>query len=310
MDVNTRCPGCAANQSSIVRDGFYFRTDDSKYIQRYQCKLCRKKFSAATDKSTYRQKRRRINATIRLCLSFGMCQRDIALLANVNVKTVASRLIWQAKLSRHKNQSFVEQYIEQYGPIRTVQFDDLITFEHTKCKPLSVPVAVIAGTRVPIAFGVASIAAFGHLAAVARKRYGKREDNSRAARRALFEHLVTILPPDVHFETDGHKHYEALIKHYFPKATHAVFPSVPGAVVGQGELKKIQFDPLFTINHFLAMLRAKINRLIRRTWCTTKDPERLSDHIDVFIDTFCDYLQGLWKRKKGICPEPVDGNNA
>jgi len=111
-----------------------------------------------------------------------------------------------------------------------------------------------------------------------------RKDQSRPAREALFQQLVTILPPDVHFETDGHDHYRVMIKRYFPKATHTVFPSIPGAIVGQGELKKTQFDPLFTINHFLATMRAKVNRLVRRTWCTTKDPARLSDHIDVLID--------------------------
>ena len=302
MDVNTTCPRCAAQSPSIVRDGFFWRADDSKKIQRYQCKTCGKKFSAATDKPAYRQKCRRINSTVRLGLAFNMCQRDIALLTNVNVKTVAARLVWQAKLSREKNKRFIDQYIKRYGPITTVQLDDLITFEHTKCKPLTVPVAVIAGTRVPLAFGIASIPASGHLAATARNRYGKREDNSRQVRETVFEQLTHILPPEVHFETDGHDHYRVLIKRFFPQATHTVFPSVRGAVVGQGELKKIHFDPLFTINHFLATMRAKVNRLVRRTWCTTKDPERLSDHTDVMIDVFCDHLQRLWLRDKGVCP--------
>jgi transposase-like protein len=48
MDVNTTCPRCAAPSSSIVRDGFFWRADDSKYIQRFLCKSCGKKFSAAT----------------------------------------------------------------------------------------------------------------------------------------------------------------------------------------------------------------------------------------------------------------------
>ncbi|MCT4641319.1 MAG: hypothetical protein N4A33_03410, partial [Bacteriovoracaceae bacterium] len=54
-------------------------------------------------------------------------------------------------------------------------------------------------------------------------------------------------------------------------------------IAGQGELKRVYFDPLFKINHTLAMLRANINRLMRRTWCTTKDPIRLSDHLELFI---------------------------
>ncbi len=59
------------------------------------------------------------------------------------------------------------------------------------------------------------------------------------------------------------------------------------------ELKKKQFDPLFSVNHTFATMRAKINRLNRRTWCTTKLPERLADHIDIFIDVFCDRLKLL-----------------
>jgi len=56
-----------------------------------------------------------------------------------------------------------------------------------------------------------------------------------------------------------------------------------GCVAGQGELKKIGFDPLFSLNHTYAMMRANINRLFRRTWNTTKDPRKLRDHIDLYV---------------------------
>ncbi len=64
-------------------------------------------------------------------------------------ETVASRLIWQATLSRKKNRLYNKAYVQHNGPIQCVQFDDLITLEHTKCKPLSVPVAVktVSGCR-------------------------------------------------------------------------------------------------------------------------------------------------------------------
>lgn len=293
MDVNDKCPRCAASRSDWVRDGFYSRADDSKFIQRWQCKKCGKKFSSATFKPTYRQKKRRINATVRFCLASNMCQRDIAELVGVDVKTIAARLIWQARLSRAKNNRYIDALIKQHGPIKCVQFDDLLTFEHTNCKPLTVPIAIIDGMRVPLGFGVASIPANGALAAISRKRYGKRPDNSRATREGLFEQLKLILPPDVHFKTDGHDHYRTLIKKHFPNATHAVFKSEKGCVVGQGELKKKRFDPLFSVNHSFATLRAKVNRLNRRTWCTTKLPARLADHIDIFIDVFSDRLKLL-----------------
>ena len=90
MDVNDQCPRCAALRTSWVRDGFYFRADDSKKIQRWQCTKCAKKFSSATFNPAYRQKTRRINATVRYCMASNMCQRDIAELTGVNVKTVAA----------------------------------------------------------------------------------------------------------------------------------------------------------------------------------------------------------------------------
>ncbi len=297
MDATTQCPRCDAPRRSLVRDGFYHRADDSKSIQRIRCKDCGKKFSNATFTPTYRQKRRRINETIRFCLASNMCPRDIAELVGVNIKTVAARLIWLAERSREKNQRKLQAYLDVHGPVKTVQFDDLLTFEHTNCKPLTVPLAVIDGARIPLGFKVASIPAFGRLAAIARKRYGKRADHSIQARNELFEELRAILPPEVHFKIDGHKHYPRLIKQYFPQATHSVHISDRGCVVGQGELKKTRFDPLFSVNHSFANIRAKVNRLNRRTWCTTKRPDRLADHIDVYIDVLCDRLESDRKKQ-------------
>ena len=56
------------------------------------------------------------------------------------------------------------------------------------------------------------------------------------------------------------------------------------AAKAEGELKKLRFDPLFSLNHTCAMLRANINRLFRRTWCTTKKKERLEQHLAVYMD--------------------------
>ena len=53
-------------------------------------------------------------------------------------------------------------------------------------------------------------------------------------------------------------------------------------MTGQGELKKVVYDPIFSLNHTCAMLRANINRLVRKTWCTTKKPERLAMHITLY----------------------------
>ena len=72
-------------------------------------------------------------------------------------------------------------------------------------------------------------------------------------------------------------------REFFPEATHWTTRGRRGCVVGQGELKAGGFDPLFSLNHSFAMLRANINRLFRRTWNTTKKPERLALHIALYV---------------------------
>ena len=68
--------------------------------------------------------------------------------------------------------------------------------------------------------------------------------------------------------------------------------------VGQGQLKKIGFDPLLSLNHTYAMLRANINRLIRKTWRTTKDPKGLKDHIDLYVNFHNHQIISQWKLRK------------
>ena len=52
--------------------------------------------------------------------------------------------------------------------------------------------------------------------------------------------------------------------------------------MGQGELKKQGWDPIFNLNHTAAMFRANMSRLIRRTWCTTKKLSSLRDHLSLY----------------------------
>jgi hypothetical protein len=93
---------------------------------------------------------------------------------------------------------------------------------------------------------VSQIPAFGHLASLARKKYGDRQDE--------------------------HQRYPHFISVYLPRSRHEALKSERSSVAGQGELKKMQFNLLFIVNHTCALLRADVNRLIRKTWCSTKDP--------------------------------------
>jgi len=277
------CPGCRAGDDAIVRNGFFRRRSDSRRIQRFRCKACRCEFSAATASPCYRQKRRRINAPLGALLASTGSIRRSALLLGVNRKTVARRLPMLAALAR---QRMARELRQLFGTERCqrIQLDDLITLEHTKCKPVSVSVVIESGTRRILGLDAAPIPASGPLAAISRSRYGRRLDGSRVMRNALLAQLTPWIAPHACFTSDDHRHYPVVIRRHFPHATHVRHPSKRARSGAQGELKRAGHDPLFAINHTLAMLRANVNRLIRRTWCTTKRLDRLVDHLTIYAD--------------------------
>jgi hypothetical protein len=166
----------------------------------------------------------------------------------------------------------------------------LITKENSKLKPLSVTIAVEENCRRILATEVSRIPAFGHLAHIAVKKYGKRKSEHFEGLTRLFQKISPVLSSEVCIKSDDHQLYPGFISAYLPRAKHQTFPSERSCVAGQGELKKVRFDPLFIVNHTCALLRANINRLIRKTWCTTKDPERLQDHIEIFTYFYNEHL--------------------
>ena len=166
---------------------------------------------------------------------------------------------------------------------KVIEFDDLETFEHTKCKPLSVTIAVEQGTRRILGVEVSRMPANGLLVERAKK-YGPRRDERREGRRRLFSKIQDLIDPFVEIKSDQNPHYPTDVKEFFPKARHKRYLGKRGSLGGQGELKKVKFDPLFSLNHTCAKMRADINRLIRKTWCTTKSPGELYCHLMLFAD--------------------------
>lgn len=269
---------CAAPEF-VIKDGSFFRKDDSKLIQRFRCKSCKTRFSSATMTDTFRQKRRRINRPLLRLLSSGVSLRRSAILLGVHRKTIERKLPFLAKRSRKENEKILSKL---KGRIFNIQIDDLITKENSKLKPLSVSIAVDEDRRTILALEVSRIPAFGHLADLARKKYGHRRDEHIDGLIQLFQKVAPLVSEEVSVKSDEHQRYPALVLTYLPKARHIKFKSERGCVAGQGELKKVRFDPLFIVNHTCALLRANVNRLIRKTWCTTKDPAKLKNHLEIF----------------------------
>lgn len=282
--VKRSCPNSECQSKRIIKSGFYHRTSDGRDIQRFLCKDCKKAFSAATGTDAYGQNKRRLNFLVFKLLSSNMSQNRIAKVLVTTRKTVVRKLVFLSKTCARKN----EALLQNHAPSTDIQFDELETIEHTKCKPLSVALAVDVNSRTILGFEVSSMPANGHLARIAQAKYGKRPDHRRRGLRRLLENVKPRCAKKVSMLSDMCPRYLPIVRKVFATTPEILVhysqtKGARGRSDGQGELKKLAFDPLFTLNHTCAMLRANINRLIRKTWCTTKKAERLGFHLNVYI---------------------------
>ncbi len=167
---------------------------------------------------------------------------------------------------------------------KEIQFDELETIEHTKCKPISIIIFVNERGEL-IQSRVARMPAKGHLAEFSRKKYGfRRDDRNQILSESLLEMSRRFLPEVV--KTDGKPSYQSAIEKYWPNAKHEVHVRQEKEKLQtrlHEQKQKKRFDPLFNINHMCARLRADLRRLTRRSWCTTKKAENLQRHLDIYL---------------------------
>lgn len=260
-------------------NGTYKRSSDGQVIRRYRCKTCKTSFSSATKSPLRWQKKRQINHQLMELLSSTVTLAAAARILRVNPKTVAKKLLFLGGIC----EAHLAKYRPQYQSISSIQFDELMTIEHTKCKPLSVAMVVAKKERKILGFQVAQMPATGHLSKTSRRKYGPRPDERKKKMMALFSELTHILSPTISIASDECSFYKRVVNRHFPLANYTQYLGKKSCVAGQGELKKTKFDPIFTINHTFAMLRANISRLIRKTWNTTKKIECLIQHLNIYV---------------------------
>ena len=274
-----KCETSSHERSKFVRFGHYYRTSDSKLVQRFRCKNCSTTFTSDTFGWNYWRKERRKGALIEKMLVSTGSQRRTAKILGVNRKTVVRHFLRSSLLAEYE----LKANNWERAKAKVIEFDDLETFESSKCKPLSVTLAVEHKTRRILGLEVSKMPAKGMLVKPAKK-YGFRKDERAIGRKALFTSLQTMVEADAEIRSDSNPHYPKDVKRYFPKATHKRFEGKRGSLGGQGELKKVKFDPLFSLNHTCAMFRANVNRLIRKTWCTTKNADYLRAHLILYAN--------------------------
>jgi hypothetical protein len=200
--------------------------------------------------------------------------RSIARHLRVSPTTVYRKFLWLAANSKS---------VPKIGA-RELYFDELETIEHTKCKPLSILLFVNErGTLIKAK--VAQMPAKGRLAEFSRRKYGLRKDKRDLVLSECLSDISQSILPEI-VRTDGKPSYQKAVKKYWPEINHEIHlrPEKEKLQTRLHEMRqKKKFDPLFRINHMCARLRADLRRLTRRSWCTTKKPENLQMHLDIYL---------------------------
>ena len=182
--VNTECAKFQivdGNRPWIKKHGEYRRKCDSKTVTRYRCELCSKTFSNQTFNVTYRQHRPRINNLICRLIVSKVSLRQIAREFNVNRKTVRRKFTFLAEVARRQQ----TERMRHYKDIDFVQIDEMETHEHSKCKPVSIALAIVPGSRLILGANSSEMPAKGPLAKISRKKYGPRRDDRQIDRKSV-----------------------------------------------------------------------------------------------------------------------------
>lgn len=301
------CPRCKASSPSkpqrVRAAGTFMRASCKKPIQRYFCKDCQRCFSEATLTREYRQRKRDINHTLYQLLASSVSMRRSAIIIGITRRTVERRLPYLALVAEDVHRDFLAS-----KPLVTkAHFDDMESSIHTKLKPVSIPLVVEHPSRLILSFDVVSMPAKGKLASTSVKKYGKRADDRKQGWSHTLSTLKTVADPKIIITSDSHKQYPGQIKTHLPGATHRQVISRRACVAGQGELKRGGFDPIFSLNHTAAMFRGNVNRLIRKTWCTSKKAENLKRHMAIFVLWHNETILSRMERRprkspfKGLC---------
>ena len=282
-----RCPyrRCSQHRSPVgtfyQRHGSYQPKCRRRPVPRFRCRTCRRTFSRQTFRADYRDHRPDLNVRLFELLTSGVGLRQTSRKLGLSLRCTELKF---RKIARHLRRL----NLNLQGPLPAeaiLQFDELETYEGRRnTRPLSVPILIERETRFQIWAEAAPIRPRGKMTerrekAIAEdeRRLGPRKDLSR---RSIYRTLrrgaaITDHLPKVLLQTDE-------------KST---YPGIAGEVFGlsrlmheqtNSNLARLNWNPLFPINHSEAMVRDLMGRLRRESWLVSKKRRYLDLHLAMY----------------------------
>jgi transposase-like protein len=300
------CPreGCPSRESSHRRWSFkgrYRRACDGRLVQRFLCLECRRTFSIQTFRLDYRLKLPYLHLELFKTFVSKVTHRQAARVLRCDRKTIAHRLELLGEHCRDFHASRLA--LVQGGLGGTFQLDELETFEHSRrLRPVTMPILIERKSFFVLDLRTAALPCRGRLSRKDREKKSEREaaggvrsSGSRLAVERCFETLARCLGEDlpVRVQTDQKSSYRTILARRFgSRLAHERHSS---------RARRDYRNPLFPINHTLAMLRDGISRLVRRTWAASKLRARLEDHAWIWA-VWRNYVRGVTNRAPDVTP--------
>lgn len=293
MKAKVHCPNpnCEFHNKPKTRfyrkKGYFTLKHNQQKVPCYQCRSCNKRFSSRTFYTTYRQNKPHLNEPIFRLYCSATTQRRIAKLLKINRKTVVRKFLFLAQQAELEHKRRLH---ERCFNVSHVQFDEMLSFEHTRLKPVSIALAVEKETFRIVDIQVAQSHYQGRLSAIALAKYGPREDKSGEARRKVFNSIRSQMRGSCYITTDEKVIYRLEIEKQLPEAKLLQVKN------RGGRLKRLlcarrrnEKDSLFELNLMAARIRHDLSRMMRKSWVTTKLIDRLQKHLYLFIAYEGDY---------------------
>ena len=305
------CPSLTSGHRRWCFKGRYPRACDGRSVQRFLCLECHRTFSTQTFRVDYRLKKPHLNHDLIGPFVSKVTHRQAARILGCTRKTVAHRLQLLGEHCRDFHLQRLALARERGGLRGVFQLDELETFEHSRrLAPVTMPVLIERKSFFLVDLESAALPCRGRLSerdrlrkAEREREHGVRRSGSREAVLKCFETLARhhARHGPVRVQTDKKSSYQTILARRFgTRLEHERHSS---------KAKRDYANPLFPINHTLAMMRDGISRLVRRTWAASKLRARLERHAWIWV-VWRNYVRGITNRSPRVTPAMALGVEA